>query len=410
MASIAVRKDTQRLFFNFTYLGKRCREQTTLTNTQANRKKLEKQLKKMEAQMLAGTFCYSDHFPESNAVVKFKNLEAKKQVLNNHIVTAAKTPLFSDFVAEWVGENKLSWRQSHLLNIESIICRHYMPFLGFCEVGQISRVDLLKFRTHIAKLPGRGGRKTLSNNRINKIMDPLKRIFEEAAERYGFVSPYNRIKALKTPKSDVQPFNLTEVNMILNRVRVDYKNYYTVRFYTGLRTGEVDGLKWKYVDFGKRLIKVRETIVLGNEDYTKNDTSQRDIVMSDAVFEALQAQYQSTASLSAFVFCNAQGNTIEHNNVTKRIWYPLLARLGLEKRRPYQTRHTTATLWLAAGESPEWIANQMGHASTEMLFKVYSRYVPNLTRNDGSAFEKLLADNKSLINQNITTAQIEVNV
>ena len=64
--------------------------------------------------------------------------------------------------------------------------------------------------------------------------------------------------------------------------------------------------------------------------------------------------------------------------------------LGLKKRRPYQTRHTAATLWLAAGESPEWIARQMGHSSTEMLFTVYSRFVPNLTRQDGSAIERLL--------------------
>ena len=53
-------------------------------------------------------------------------------------------------------------------------------------------------------------------------------------------------------------------------------------------------------------------------------------------------------------------------------------------------RHTAATLWLAAGESPEWIARQLGHTSTEMLFRVYSRYVPNLTRQDGSAFDRLL--------------------
>jgi len=57
-------------------------------------------------------------------------------------------------------------------------------------------------------------------------------------------------------------------------------------------------------------------------------------------------------------------------------------------------RHTAATLWLASGESPEWIANQMGHANTEMLFRTYSRYVPNLTRKDGSAadgfFSKIL--------------------
>jgi integrase len=53
-------------------------------------------------------------------------------------------------------------------------------------------------------------------------------------------------------------------------------------------------------------------------------------------------------------------------------------------------RHTAATLWLAAGESPEWIARQLGHTSTQMLFKVYSRYVPNLTRQDGSAIDRLL--------------------
>ncbi len=75
---------------------------------------------------------------------------------------------------------------------------------------------------------------------------------------------------------------------------------------------------------------------------------------------------------------------------TKRIWFPTLNYLGLKRRRPYQTRHTMATLWLASGENPEWIARQMGHTSTEMLFTVYSRFVPNLTRQDGSAFENLL--------------------
>ena len=57
----------------------------------------------------------------------------------------------------------------------------------------------------------------------------------------------------------------------------------------------------------------------------------------------------------------------------------------------YQMRHTAATLWLASGEAPEWIARQLGHSSTEMLFRVYSRYVPNLPRQDGSAIDRLLA-------------------
>ena len=65
--------------------------------------------------------------------------------------------------------------------------------------------------------------------------------------------------------------------------------------------------------------------------------------------------------------------------------------MGINYRRPYETRHTAATLWLASGEAPEWIARQMGHSNTKMLFEIYSRFVPNLTRQDGSAFERLLS-------------------
>lgn len=160
-----------------------------------------------------------------------------------------------------------------------------------------------------------------------------------------------------------------------------------------MRTGEIDGLKWEYVDFENRLILVRETRVDGREGYTKTDGSQREIQMSQPVYEALKEQEAISKGRSRYVFCTRKGNPLDHNNVTKRVWYPLLRHLGLKKRRPYQTRHTAATLWLAAGENPEWIARQMGHTSTEMLFRVYSRYVPNLTRRDGSAFERLLTAN-----------------
>lgn len=90
------------------------------------------------------------------------------------------------------------------------------------------------------------------------------------------------------------------------------------------------------------------------------------------------------------MFCTREGNPYEARNIIRRVWRPLLLNLGLRVRRPYQTRHTAATLWLAAGENPEWIARQMGHTTTQMLFRVYSRFVPNLTRQDGSAFDKLV--------------------
>lgn len=406
MAVIRVDSRTDKLFIDFRYIGKRYREFTGLSNTRSNIRKLEKLGEKIESEILLGIFQYHSFFPNSAAGKRFAAKAHSQNVAEHEKATAINaqhqaivqtlaaqepvTPLFKDFVGVWIMENKISWRNSHLTNMRNIINCHYLPVFGNKEVGSIARADLLKFRSDLAKVPGRNGNSSLSANRINKIMDPLRRVFEEAADRFEFNTPFIRIKPLKIQKADVQPFSLHEVFSIVNNVRPDYKNYYLIRFFTGMRTGEIDGLKWKYIDFDRRQILIRETLVAGKEDYTKTDSSQREIYMSGPVLEALQKQYEATAHMSRFVFCNLKGGTVDHNNITKRVWYPLLAKLRLTKRRPYQTRHTAATLWLAAGETPEWIARQMGHANTEMLFKVYSRYVPNLTRKDGSAFERLL--------------------
>jgi integrase len=223
------------------------------------------------------------------------------------------------------------------------------------------------------------------------MLNPLRMILNEAADRFNFPTPFQNIKQLKVRKTDVQPFSLEDVQAILSTVRTDFRNYFTTRFFTGMRTGEVHGLKWKYVDFERRLILVRETIIDGRTEYTKTDGSQRDIHMSQIVFDALKEQEQATRKLSEYVFCTRNGAPLDHKNVTNRVWHPLLRHLKLAPRRPYQCRHTAATLWLASGESPQWIADQLGHTTTEMLFRVYARYVPNLTRRDGSAFERLIS-------------------
>jgi integrase len=57
----------------------------------------------------------------------------------------------------------------------------------------------------------------------------------------------------------------------------------------------------------------------------------------------------------------------------------------------YEIRHTFASWALAAGETPEWVARTLGHVTTAMIYKTYGRYIPNLTRQDGSALESLLA-------------------
>ncbi len=409
MASI--RTLNGKLFFDFRYKGQRCREYTAAEESKTNRAKMEKILKKIEEDIEANNFEYRRYFPNSKLAEKFDSPQAIRSKISlatqqafASTPSAINTPLFSDFAEQWFEEFSVGWRRTYISTVRQIIDSRLIPAFGDKAVSNIRREDILSFRSTLAKEPGRQQDSKLSPRRINAIVLVLTQVLNEAADRFNFTTAGDRIKPLKLKKTDIKPFSLDEVYRVIETVRPDFKDYFTVRFFTGMRTGEIDGLKWKYVDFEKRLIYVRETFTAGDEDYTKNDTSQRDIRMSQPVYDALKRQYAATGKFSKFVFCNRDGNPIDLHNFCKRVWYPLLQHLGLEKRTPYQTRHTAATLWLAAGEAPEWIARQLGHANTEMLFTVYSRFVPNLTRQDGSAFERLLLQSGGNKNTPIDTA------
>jgi integrase len=382
MGSINAKANSGTLFFDFRYRGQRCREYTKLKDSPANRKRLKRILEHIEAEITLGTFDYGKYFPNSPRAKEFAVVEERVHQLRSGL------PNFGEFAETWYSQMVVEWRDSYASTIRATLDRHLIPHFGERALDAITKADLLDFRVELSRKKGKKN-DTLSAERINHIMTPLRMILNEAASRYEFPTPYQGIKSLKVPKTKVEPFTLVEVKRILETVRADFRPYYTVRFFTGMRTGEVDGLQWKYVDFERREIHVAESWVKGKMTTTKTDGSDRIIHMSQVVHDALKEQQKVTGK-QRYVFCNRNGAPLNHNNVTKRVWYPLLRYLGLPERRPYQTRHTAATLWLAAGENPEWIAQQMGHTTTEMLFRVYSRYVPNLTRRDGSAFEALL--------------------
>ena len=94
MGNIVSRPETGKLFFDFRYRGKRCREQTSLENTVVNRKKLEKILVKIEAEITLGTFEYIKYFPNSPTAREF--IERKP------VPPKPQTPLFFEFAKTWV--------------------------------------------------------------------------------------------------------------------------------------------------------------------------------------------------------------------------------------------------------------------------------------------------------------------
>ena len=384
MGNISERSN--KLVIEFRAEGIRCREQTNLPATSANRKRMDKLLKVIEAEVVLGTFDFCKYFPNSKRATKFVELQQRKQTATNHF-NAPDAPTLKAFSELWFNEKAIEWRKSHKQSIEGILESHILPAFGHMKISVIKKQDILTFRAALAKVQTRT-KKTLSASRINHIMTPLRMLLNEAADRYEFTSPWKNIKALKIPRTEVNPFSLNEVERLIKTAPDDFKSYYTVRFFTGLRTGEIDGLHWDKVDLDKKQIYITQSLVKGDMTDAKTDGSNRTIKLTDRVVSALQQQMKITKHLGPFVFCKKNGKPFNYQTISRVIWEPMLQRLKLKYRNPYQTRHTYATLLLAAGESPEWIAQQMGHTTTTMLFRVYSRYVPNLTRQDGSAFDR----------------------
>lgn len=372
-----------KLYLDFRYKGQRCREQTQLNDSPANRKRAQQIIDHIEAAMTLGSFDYASYFPNSRKLDLIENHEQREVQVNS------KFPLFKLCAEDWYKTSEISWRKSYRETVRGRLDKHVLPAFGEKPVNTITKQMILEFRMNLANAIRPGGKK-FSADHINHIMTALRMILTHASEQHSFNNPFINIKAMKLQKTDIEPFSLDEVQKIISCVRADFRNYYVVRFFTGMRSGEIDGLQWKYVDFERRQILVRETWVRNELTYTKTDGSQREIDMSEPVYEALKAQFEVTGK-HPFVFCTSSGTPLSQNNITNRVWKPLLRLLGLKVRRHYQTRHTAATIWLASGENPEYVARQLGHTNTMMLFKVYSRFVPNLTRQDGSAFNRLLS-------------------
>ncbi|MGJ8581244.1 MAG: Arm DNA-binding domain-containing protein, partial [Psychromonas sp.] len=161
-----------KLVADFRYQNQRCREQTQLSDTSVNRKRLTRLLKTIEAEILLGNFEYAKYFPSSNKVQKFAELNQRKQTVSHHFnsVDAATVKEFSDI---WFEEKAIEWRKSHKESIQGILESHILPAFGKMKISVIKKQDILTFRSALAKVQGRKG-KVLSPSRINHIMTPLR--------------------------------------------------------------------------------------------------------------------------------------------------------------------------------------------------------------------------------------------
>jgi len=259
-----------------------------------------------------------------------------------------------------------------------------LPFWGPKRLDAATPVLFDRFKADLLE-------QKLAPRTVNIVLTRLRQMLRLAHDRGYVAADLSRwVVLVRDSRPAIVPLSFKEKAEFLGAVPLRYRPYFEVAFGTGLRPSEQLALTWDRIDWERGVIEVRAGWREGQSTRLKTATSQRDVDILPSVRKALERQ-RVIAGGSELVFPNRFGNHMNLRNLRRSVWVPALAKAGLKRRDLYNTRHTFATHALASGEDPGWVAKMLGHTTLTMLMTRYYRYVPNLTRRDGTLFDRQLA-------------------
>lgn len=358
----------------FTYRGVRCRERLRLVPSPTNLKRAERHRAAILDAIERGSFDYSVTFPDSPRRFIFAEQRGQAQTV-------------ADYLDKWVEREatrlKTSTANDYRKSVNILIAKF----------GKIYLPDLKRpaIREWCSML-------TCTNKRLANLQSVLRTALQQAVDDglieqnplYGW--KYERKEAPKRA-DDVDPFTPAEQTAILGQLDGQARNLIQFAFWTGLRTSELVALEWGDVDWKRGVVRVSRAKTQAAEDHedTKTRAGRREVKLLGLALAALKDQKAYTFLAGKEVFHNPRTEEpwVGDQPIRKTMWEPALRRAGVRYRRPYQTRHTYASMMLTAGESPMWVAQQMGHADWGMIRKIYGRWIPDAVPDAGSKAERL---------------------
>lgn len=176
---------------------------------------------------------------------------------------------------------------------------------------------------------------------------------------------------------------------------------------TGMRKGELLGLRWRDVDLNGSSLRVQgslQQVPGGSLEIVEPKTaaSRRQIMLTRTGVDALrrhrvgqaQERLQSgdTWHDHDMVFASTTGGPINPSNLSYRSFAPLLEKAGVPRVRFHDLRHTCATLLLGEGVHPKVVSEMLGHTDVAVTLDLYSHVTPTLQQQAADALDGLLGD------------------
>ena len=276
---------------------------------------------------------------------------------------------------------KIKVRASSHQSYRGYIDNHIMPNIGNIPLEKLTTMDLQKFyrklltKGRVERKEAEKQPKGLSTKTVRNINQVISSAMDFAVAQK--IIPENPCKAVALPKvehKEMQTIPAEQLQVFLQEAKATgvYEMYY-IELATGLRRGELLGLKWTDIDWKNGIIKVRRQVARVDgqivEAPLKTKNSYRAVTISQQAIDVLKTQKEKTND--QYVFPSPNGGPISPdsvNNMLKRV----LARAGIPKVRFHDLRHTFATIALQNGVDIKTVSGMLGHFSAGFTLDTYA--------------------------------------
>ncbi len=357
----------------FTYQNQRCRERIALQPSAANLKRAQRHRFAILDAIAHGTFDYAATFPNSKRAAQFASEPGAAITIERFLTTW------------WRTEEKELKSSTRLVDRRTLFNQIIPAF------GQMP-VTCLKWPAIRDWAKSQGWSLKTQNNKLSI----LRRALNEAVEReliavHPMANKVIRRRRIAAPggiRDKIDPFDHNERAALIATASGQLRHLVQFGFWTGLRISELIALDWAAVDWINNQIYIDRALTQAAKvaESTKTDTGERFIDLLPPAVAALRAQKINTFLAGGEIFQNETTGERWSGDVTLRArkWTGLCRLAGVRYRPPKQMRHTFASMALMAGESPQWVAAQMGHRDWTFTARVYYRWIPRDAAGAGS--------------------------
>ncbi len=289
--------------------------------------------------------------------------------------------LFKEAAEDYLAERP-DLKASTQRGYREIFKNYLLPAFGDLYIDQIDEEMIAKFKAEVSK--------KVSATRTNNILGPLRYILK-VCQRRKLISDNPAINVQRSKEEDpnIDPLTTDELERALSVMKSHHKALFTCLAWTGARPDELFAVRWQDVDLERDELRINKGRVRGIESTTKTKSSNRIIPILSIVRETLiHLKASRTQHVDGYVFLNKDGQP--YSKHVDREWRTALKKAGVRHRPAYQLRHTFASICLANGAQPTWVAKVLGHKTAQITFKHYARFIDDASKINESRLEEFL--------------------